>query len=82
MTQPCATVIGVRILDGYRIESRFSDGAEGVVDLPRRIVGRGGAIVDSRLIGQESGMVIPGGTVPIFVSAKMGLSLLTQELPS
>jgi hypothetical protein len=42
MTQLCATVTDVRILDGYRIELAFSDGVRGVVDLTNRIVGRGG----------------------------------------
>jgi hypothetical protein len=42
MTQPCATITGVRVLDGYRVELTFSDGVRGVVDLANRIVGRGG----------------------------------------
>jgi hypothetical protein len=42
MTQQCATVTDVRVLDGYRIEVTFSDGVRGVVDLANRIVGRGG----------------------------------------
>ncbi len=42
MMQPCATVTEARVLDGYRIELTFSDGVCGVVDLSRRIVGRGG----------------------------------------
>lgn len=42
MTQLCATVTDVRVLDAYRIELTFSDGAGGVVDLANRIVGRGG----------------------------------------
>ena len=42
MTQMCATVTDVRVLDGYRIELTFSDGVRGVVDLANRIVGRGG----------------------------------------
>jgi hypothetical protein len=42
MTQPCATVTFVRVLDGYRVELTFSDGVQGVVDLANRIVGRGG----------------------------------------
>jgi hypothetical protein len=42
MTQLCATVTDVRVLDGYRVELTFSDGAGGVVDLANRIVGRGG----------------------------------------
>jgi hypothetical protein len=42
MTQLCATVTDVRVLDEYRIELTFSDRAAGVVDLANRIVGRGG----------------------------------------
>ncbi len=42
MTQPCATVTDVRVLDGYCVELTFSDGVRGVVDLANRIVGRGG----------------------------------------
>jgi len=42
MTQPCATITDVRVLDGYRVELTFSDGVHGVVDLTNRIVGRGG----------------------------------------
>ena len=42
MTQLCATVTDVKILDGYRVELTFSDGVRGVVDLTKRIVGRGG----------------------------------------
>jgi len=42
MTQPYATTTDVRVLDGYRIELTFSDGAGGIVDLTNRIVGRGG----------------------------------------
>jgi len=42
MTQPCATVSAVRVLDGYRVELTFSDGARGIVDLAARIIGRGG----------------------------------------
>jgi hypothetical protein len=42
MTQLCATVTGVRVLDGCRVELTFSDGAGGIVDLANRIVGRGG----------------------------------------
>ena len=42
MTQPCATITDVRVLDGYRIELTFSDGVRGVVDLTNRVVGRGG----------------------------------------
>ncbi len=42
MTQLCATITEVRVLDGYRVELTFSDGVRGVVDLANRIVGRGG----------------------------------------
>jgi hypothetical protein len=42
MTQLCATITDVRVLDGYRVELAFSDGVRGVVDLANRIVGRGG----------------------------------------
>ena len=42
MTQLCATVTDVRVLDGYCIELTFSDGIRGVVDLANRVVGRGG----------------------------------------
>ena len=42
MTQLCATVTHVRVLDGYCVELTFSDGVRGVVDLANRIVGRGG----------------------------------------
>jgi hypothetical protein len=42
MTQLCATVTAVRVLDGYRVELAFSDGVCGAVDLANRIVGRGG----------------------------------------
>ena len=42
MPQPCATVTNVRVIDGYRIELTFSDGVRSVVDLSKRIVGRGG----------------------------------------
>ncbi len=42
MTQSCATIVDVRVLDGYRIELQFSDSVRGVVDLAARIVGRGG----------------------------------------
>ncbi len=42
MTQPCATVTDVRVLDGYCVELTFSDGVCGVVNLANRIVGRGG----------------------------------------
>ena len=42
MTQLCATVTDVHVLDGYRVELTFSDGVCSVVDLTCRIVGRGG----------------------------------------
>ncbi len=42
MSELCATVTELRILDAYRLELTFSDGVRGVVDLSRRIVGRGG----------------------------------------
>jgi hypothetical protein len=42
MTQPCATVVAARVLDGYRVELTFSDGVRGVVDLASRIINRGG----------------------------------------
>ena len=42
MTQFCATVTDVRVLDGYSVELTFSDGVRGVVDLANRIIGRGG----------------------------------------
>jgi len=42
MTQLCATVINVRVLDSYRLELTFADGVRGTVDLSERIVGRGG----------------------------------------
>ena len=42
MTQLCATITDVRVLDGYCVELTFSDGVRGVVDLANRIVGRGG----------------------------------------
>jgi hypothetical protein len=45
MTQPCATITDVRVLDGYSIELTFSDGVRGVVNLTNRIVGRGGVFV-------------------------------------
>jgi hypothetical protein len=38
----CATVTGVRVLDGYNVELTFSDGVRGIVNLANRIVGRGG----------------------------------------
>jgi hypothetical protein len=42
MTQLCATVTDMQVLDGYRVELSFSDGVRGIVDLTNRIVGRGG----------------------------------------
>jgi hypothetical protein len=42
VTQLCATVTDVRVLDGYLVELTFSDGVRGAVDLANRIVGRGG----------------------------------------
>ena len=42
MTEMCATVTEARILDTYRIKLTFADGVRGIVDLSRRIVGRGG----------------------------------------
>ena len=42
MTQLCATITDVRVLDGYNVELTFSDGVHGVVNLANRIVGRGG----------------------------------------
>jgi len=42
MTQMCATVIDVRVIDSYRLELTFADGIRGAVDLSERIVGRGG----------------------------------------
>jgi hypothetical protein len=42
MTQPCAPVTNVRIIDGYCIELTFSDGVCGTVNLTNRIVGRSG----------------------------------------
>ncbi len=42
MSEPCATITEARVLDAYRLELAFSDGVRGVVDLSRRIVGRGG----------------------------------------
>ena len=44
MSEPCATVTEARVLDGYRLELTFSDGVRGVVDLSRRILGRGGVL--------------------------------------
>jgi hypothetical protein len=42
MSEPCATVTEVRVLDTYRLGLIFADGVRGIVDLSRRIVGRGG----------------------------------------
>ena len=42
MSEACATVTNARVLNSYRLELTFSDGVRGVVDLSRRIVGRGG----------------------------------------
>jgi hypothetical protein len=42
MSESCVTVTEVQVLDEYRLELTFSDGARGVVDLANRIVGRGG----------------------------------------
>ncbi len=42
MFEPCATVVEARVVDAYRVELRFSDGVQGVVDLARRILGREG----------------------------------------
>jgi hypothetical protein len=42
MAELCATVTEARVLDAYRLELAFSDGVRGVVDLSRRILGRGG----------------------------------------
>jgi hypothetical protein len=55
MTELCATVTAARVLDGYRVELTFSDGAGGAVDLAQRIVGRGGIfgpLEDPRTFGQ------------------------------
>ena len=65
MTQSCATVIDVRVLDGYHVELTFSDGVCDVVDLANRIVGRGGVfrpLEDREYFGQ---VVIDGelGTI-------------------
>ncbi len=38
----CATVLEVKVLDGYRLELTFADGTRGEVDLGSRIIGRGG----------------------------------------
>ena len=40
--EECATVTGVRVLGGYRLELTFIDGQTGQVDLKDRILGRGG----------------------------------------
>jgi hypothetical protein len=42
MTQLCATITDVRVLERYGVELTFSDGVRGVVNLANRIVGRGG----------------------------------------
>ena len=42
MTKLCATVTNVRVIGDYRLELTFSDGLRGIVDLSKRIVGRGG----------------------------------------
>ena len=42
MTQPCATITDVPVLDGDRVEVTFWDGVRGVVDLANRVIGRGG----------------------------------------
>ena len=42
MTPLCATVTEAKVLDAYRLELTFSDGLRGVVDLSKRLVGRGG----------------------------------------
>jgi hypothetical protein len=42
MTQPCATVVKLQVLQGFRLELTFSDGIHGAVDLKNRIIGRGG----------------------------------------
>ncbi len=42
MTQLCATVTGVRVIDSYRLELTFANGIRGTVDLSERIDGRGG----------------------------------------
>ena len=57
MTQPCATITDVRVLDGYRVELAFSDGVHGVVDLANRIIGRAGvfkALEDLQFFRQVS----------------------------
>jgi hypothetical protein len=40
--EPCATIVEVHVLDGYRLELTFADGLRGTVDLTSRILGRGG----------------------------------------
>ena len=40
--EPCATIVEVRVLDGYQLELAFADGLRGTVDLAGRILGRGG----------------------------------------
>jgi hypothetical protein len=42
MTESCATVTEARAIACYRLQLKFSDGVEAVVDLADRIVGRGG----------------------------------------
>jgi hypothetical protein len=42
MTESCATITEVQVIDSYRIELAFADGVRGIVDLRERIVGRGG----------------------------------------
>jgi hypothetical protein len=42
MTQACAAVTDVHVLDSYRVELTFADGIRGAVDLSERIIGRGG----------------------------------------
>jgi len=45
MSEPCATVADVRVLDAYCLELTFSDGVRGVVDLSKRILGRAGVFL-------------------------------------
>jgi hypothetical protein len=45
MLEPCATLAEARALDAYRLDLTFSDGVRGVVDLSRRILGRGGVFL-------------------------------------
>jgi len=55
MTSSCEIVTDVRVLDGHRVELTFSDDVCGVVDLAKRIVGRGGVFApleDPRFFGQ------------------------------